>query len=134
MNATSRNRQKKADIRAAALKRKFLEVFPEAKGNTTKTCETIHLRRQTLYAWLKEDQVFKEAVDDAYEAVIDHVEDKLHFLIDHNEPSAVYFFLKCKAKKRGYVERQEHTGADGGPIETRLSMTDLRSSMKGAQE
>ena len=36
--------------------------------------------------------------------------------IGSGEAWAVCFYLKCKGKARGYVERQELTGKDGGPI------------------
>ena len=35
---------------------------------------------------------------------------------------AVCFYLKCKGKQRGYVERQEVTGKDGAPIISAVDM------------
>jgi len=37
-------------------------------------------------------------------------------LIDDLNPTMIIFYLKTQAKDRGYVERQEVTGADGGAV------------------
>jgi hypothetical protein len=37
-------------------------------------------------------------------------------LIDAENVAAIIFYLKTQCKDRGYVERQEITGADAGPI------------------
>jgi len=66
---------------------------------------------------MDEDTAFKAAVEEIRESAIDHVESKLFSLIDSGDTGSTIFFLKTRAKKRGYVERSEITGADGGPVE-----------------
>jgi DNA-binding MarR family transcriptional regulator len=48
----------------------------------------------------------------------DRAEIKLMEAVEKGEIAAIIFRLKTKAKKRGYVERQEITGADNQPIIT----------------
>jgi hypothetical protein len=112
MSKTKRTANKKQRERAALSKKKFLSLYAHHKGNVTKLCAACHIVRSTYYEWIKNDAVFKAACDNAFESIVDHVEDKLQQLIDAAEPSAIYFFLKCRAKSRGYVERQEveHSG------------------------
>jgi hypothetical protein len=66
----------------------------------------------------------KELLADIEEENIDIAEEALHSLMrSKNERirmQAVQLVLKTKGKQRGYVERQELTGADGGPIQTAL--------------
>lgn len=50
------------------------------------------------------------------EALTDFAENKLFELIKAGDKTSIIFYLKCKAKNRGYVERQELTGKDGLPI------------------
>jgi transposase-like protein len=52
------------------------------------------------------------------EVANDRAELKLMEAIERGEIAAIIFRLKTKAKKRGYVERQEITGADNQPIIT----------------
>ena len=52
------------------------------------------------------------------EKATDRAEIKLMEAIEAGEIAAIIFRLKTKAKKRGYVERQEITGADNQPIIT----------------
>ena len=44
--------------------------------------------------------------------------------IADREGWAVCFFLKTKGKKRGYVERIEQTGADGGDLTIKIKYED----------
>jgi len=71
--------------------------------------------RSTHYEWLKDDTEYKEAVDGIGEMTIDFVESQLHKQIKDGEVSSTIFFMKTKAKKRGYVERTEveHSGELG---------------------
>jgi hypothetical protein len=55
---------------------------------------------------------------DRREFTIDKAEDKLEEAVDAGEGWAIKFTLATVGKRRGYVERQEHTGADGGPMVT----------------
>jgi len=119
-----------------ALKKKMLAELKASYGRVTAAAEKTDIVRQTHYNWYKDDHEYKRAVDDINEAAIDHVESKLFEKIDgvsvqkgfthEGEPivydvppsdTAIIFYLKTKGKSRGYVERQEITGADGGPVQ-----------------
>ena len=62
--------------------------------------------------WAKVDEMFRRVEQET----IDLAESKLLQNIRAGRTAELIFFLKCKAKSRGYVERQEITGADGGPL------------------
>lgn len=118
--------------RTALAKKRFLSSFGAHKGNVTLACKAARVGRSTYYEWLDADQAFRAQVEAAFEAVIDHVEDKLHKLIDTLEPAAIFFFLKTRAKKRGYVERQEVEGSLR--LAGRLSIAEMKKSAKEAQD
>ena len=126
--------------KTALHKKAILQVLKETLGNVTRACEAVGVGRSTFYSWTREkseayDKEFAEAVSDITEGVIDHVEDKLHELVDgvtvekelktgelrvYQRPpdtAAVCFFLKCRAKKRGYIERQD-IGFDKDTLES----------------
>lgn len=66
---------------------------------------------------------------EAQESVLDLAESKLIQNIQKNDNTAIIFFLKTKGKHRGYVERQEVTGANGQPLE--VNVTDIRKRVEG---
>lgn len=86
--------------------------------------------------WCNDDEQFAQALEDSRERFVDLAESNLRKLVagvpaiekDENgekrfagwieRPSetAIIFTLKTRGKKRGYVERQEVTGADGAEL------------------
>lgn len=66
--------------------------------------------RKTIERRVKASADLQEARKEATEILLDVSENKLLQLINQGDRSAIIFFLKCKGKERGYIERQEITG------------------------
>lgn len=109
-----------------SIKKKMLERLADRMGNISKACADCNIARSTHYLWLESDPEYKADVESVTEGLIDHVEDKLIEKIngvsiskgvdDDGKPivydvppsdTAIIFFLKTRAKKRGYVEKSE---------------------------
>lgn len=97
-------------------KKAMLESLEKSLGVVTSAARAAGIDRSLHYKWMKEDDEYKEAVADISEVAIDFVETHLHQLIQQGDTAATIFYLKTKAKRRGYVERQEITGEEGQPI------------------
>jgi hypothetical protein len=88
-------------------KKAMLEALEKSLGIATSACKSVGISRETHYRWLREDADYKAAVDSIGDMTIDFVESQLHKQIKEGNSTATIFFLKTKAKKRGYVERTE---------------------------
>jgi len=86
---------------------KFLEVLAAQAGNVAGACRAMKINRRTYYNWIDKDEVFKAAVDDITESLIDDAESQLQKLIKDGNVVAILFYLKTRAKARGYIERSE---------------------------
>ena len=89
------------------LKKQLLKALEKSLGIVTTACKNVGIQRSTYYDWYNRDLQFKKEVDEINEVALDFGESKLFEQIADNIPSSTMFFLKCKGKKRGYVERQE---------------------------
>ena len=96
-------------------KESLLKSLEQSLGVVTVACKKADIPRSTFYKWLKEDEVFALEVKEIENVALDFAESQLHKQISENSTAATIFYLKTKGKKRGYVERQEITGADGMP-------------------
>ena len=88
-------------------KQKFLELLTKNAGNVSRACKALGCSRMAYYDWYKNDEAFKFVVDEIQESLIDNAESQLYKLINDGNAVSILFFLKTKAKSRGYVERQE---------------------------
>lgn len=91
----------------------MLEALAESLGVVSEAVKTVGIARSTHYLWMNEDPVYKEAVEELNDAVIDFAENRLHKLIEKGDTAATIFLLKTKGKKRGYVERSEQEISGG---------------------
>lgn len=97
-------------------KKALLEALEKSLGVVTSACKVAGIARTTFYQYLKEDPEFAQQVKDIENITLDFAESQLHKQIKEGNTTATIFFLKTKGKKRGYVERQEITGPEGGAI------------------
>lgn len=97
-------------------KEQFLESYERTFTNISNACKSIGISRQTFYDWRKSDKEFDTSCKHIEEGVKDFCEGMLLKNIREGGTSELIFFLKTKAKDRGYVERQEVAGVDDKPI------------------
>lgn len=93
----------KTDIK----KKQILEALEKSLGIVTTACKQVGIHRDTYYEWLKKDKEFKKKVKDLENVALDFAESQLHKQIAKGNPLSTMFYLKCKGKKRGYIEQQE---------------------------
>ncbi len=105
-------------------KESMIKALEQSLGIVTAACKKADIPRSTFYKWLKEDEEFKKQVVDIENIALDFAESQLHKQISDNSTSATIFYLKTKGKKRGYIERQEITGADGIPTNFQIEIID----------
>jgi predicted transcriptional regulator len=103
-------------------KESLLKSLEQSLGVVTVACKKANIPRSTYYKWLNEDKDFALAVQEIENVALDFAESQLHKQISDNSTAATIFYLKTKGKKRGYVERQEITGADGMPTNFQIEI------------
>jgi len=97
-------------------KKAMIEALEKSLGIVTQACKVVGISRDTHYRWMKDDEEYKQAVQELGDVALDFAESKLHKLIDQGNPAATIFYLKTKGKERGYVERQEIAVAEKKPL------------------
>lgn len=88
-------------------KKQLIECLKKSKGIVADACKNTGISRGTFYKWYKEDEDFKEQVDEINEATLDFVESKLLENIKKGEVTSIIFYLKTKGRNRGYQEKAE---------------------------
>ena len=97
----------------------MIKAIQDNKGILAQAARKLQCSRNTVARYIKEYPTVKSAFDEANETNIDFVESKLMSNINSGDTTAIIFFLKTKAKARGYIEKQqfEHGGPNDGPIQ-----------------
>lgn len=95
---------------------KAIKAARGSNGFVTSIAKTLKCSRTHVYNLMEKYPNFKQAVADERENIKDFAEGALITEMRKGNITAIIFYLKCQAKDRGYVERQEITGKDGEPF------------------
>lgn len=87
-----------------------------SRGVKSVIAKRLDCARNTVYNYLERWPDLKTLLDDESEMLVDAAEIKLFDLIVDGDVRAITFALATKGKNRGYSQRTEITGADGGAI------------------
>lgn len=105
-------------------KKAMIDALEKSLGIVTTACKNVGIGRTTFYEWMKDDKQFEKEVNEIQNIALDFAESQLHKQIGDGSTAATIFYLKTKGKKRGYIERQEITGADGMPNNFKVEIID----------
>lgn len=91
-----------------------------AQGKVTVAAQRLGCTVRTIYNYANKYATVQNALDEARamwdEKLVDLAELKLFQEVNDGNAWAIKYALSTKGKSRGYVERQEVTGADGGAL------------------
>lgn len=92
----------------------------QTAGNIAQAARALGVSRSTVNRRVSQSEALKEVVDEVREELVDIAESALRREVVNGNITAIIFTLKTQGKNRGYVERQEVTGAEGGTITVEL--------------
>lgn len=104
------------NMHQARKKERMLEALEKHMGVVLYAIKEVGIARKTHYNWMTDDPDYAEKVEDINEGTGDFVERKLLEAIQEKQPAVMIFVAKTKWKQRGYVERHEVSGPNGGEI------------------
>lgn len=107
-----------------------ITAIEEGKGYVSKAASILGCSVGTVYNYANRYATVKAAWDDVREARHDFVENALHKRISEGSDTAIIFYLKTQAKRRGYIERQEVTGADGKDLIPTMTDEERRERLR----
>ena len=112
-------------------KKAMIKALEKSLGIVTTASKSVGIERKTHYDWYNKDDKYKKAVDSIGDIALDFAESQLHKQIGSGNPTSTIFYLKTKGKKRGYIERVEHTGADGESVKLKITYVGVKDNNSG---
>ena len=106
----------------------IIEALREKHGNMAAAARFLNCSRNTISRYIDQYPTVKVVADEERETLIDFAENQLFKQVQDGNITAIIFTLKTIGKYRGYVERQEVTGADSSPIELIVKYADKKPS------
>jgi len=94
----------------------IIDALKSSGGFVSHAAEKLNCSPATIYNYMQRYPSIKAAKEDIETKTLDFAESKLLQAIAEGNMTAIIFFLKCKGKKRGYVEGFQPIGVDGEPL------------------
>ena len=110
-------------------KEKLLNALERSLGIVTPACKEVGVARNTFYDYYKNDPEFKAAVDDIQEIALDFAENQLMRKIKEGSERSILFYMRYKARKRGYTDSIDVTS--GGEKITEIKLIKIDKNKDG---
>ncbi len=104
----------------ALSEKEFISALEKNGGWVSQTAKALGISVQAVCQRLNRNPRLKAKQIEIKEMYLDLAESKVVKAVNDGHPWAICFYLKCQGKHRGWIEtvRNEHSGPDGGPIQT----------------
>ena len=101
-------------------KQALIDALTAADGNMATVAKHFGCHRSLVWQYVDRDPELRELCDQLTETFIDEAESQLFKQIREGNTAAIIFFLKTKARHRGYSERLELIPLNPTSIEVEL--------------
>ena len=88
-------------------KAELIDALIQSDGNMAAVARSFNCHRSLVWQYVDKDPKLRELTDELSESFIDEAESQLFKQIREGNTAAIIFFLKTKARHRGYSERLE---------------------------
>lgn len=124
----------KRDEKIKTNKENLLKALNSNLGMVTSACNAVGLHRSTHFDYYTRDPKYKEAVDEIQYKALDFVESCLLQQIKAGNTVATIFYLKCKGRERGYIDRIENNISFTSDEEARNQLKKLLKDKAGHKD
>ena len=100
----------------------IIRALEAKQGLISLAAKALRITHRGLLKRIEGSKELQEALSAINENNLDLSESVLFSMIKKKSLGAICFHLKCKGKHRGWVERQEVTGADGKPLNVKITV------------
>ena len=100
---------------------RLMEAMRKNRAIMAYAAEALGVTRQAVFDYIKRRPHLHAEIDEINETILDVSEDKLFNAIAAGDSRCIMFHLRTKGKNRGYVERTEMVGENGGPIQVQAT-------------
>ena len=77
------------------------------RGNLSAAAKALGITKVTMEKYVTKSKPLQELCKSIMDEEIDHVEQQLHGQIDKGNLQAILFYLKCKGRDRGWIEKTD---------------------------
>jgi hypothetical protein len=88
----------------------------QCRGNLSAVARMAGVTRQAVHRYVHAHPALLEVLVECRDTMLDAAETVIEDAILSRDIGACHWYLARLGKSRGYVERQEHSGPEGGPI------------------
>jgi len=114
---------------------KFINAYVNSYCNVSKACKAVDISRQTFYAWSKETDTFREAVEQAKEALKDRWEEEINKQVfEDRNPVVLNKFAPMVLKDRGYADVKDVNLNQTGQADNNVVITVVEGVVNGIEE
>jgi hypothetical protein len=94
----------------------FIDAIQDTGGIISAIAKKVGCDWHTAKRYCTQYATVKQAYEDECERVLDLAESKVIVALKEGDGVMIRYYLSTKGKERGYVERKEVTGDEGGPV------------------
>ena len=98
------------------------EALISTGGIRTNAALLLKCSPSTIKRYIDRSEALARIESEVVEHILDLAESKLVEAINDGNLTAIMFYLKTKGKHRGYTERHQVEGKDGGPVEVKARL------------